>query len=317
MFLTALSSRAIIGMYYARLNANPGAAWVGGISNYFTSDQPIEYYKWLGQSPAMREWVGGRSAKGLRDNGISIENKHYEATLEVLMRELRRDKTGQIQTRINEMADRTNAHWASLLSTLILNGTTTTCYDGQYYFDTDHTEGDNSTNQSNKLSITLSGLPTSVHGSTTDPGVEEMQQCILRAVQAILGFKDDQNEPMNEDARSFLIMTPTSLWAKANAAVNNSVLTSNAVNLIPNLRDMNFQVVMNPRLNTWTDKFTVFRTDGSVKPLIRQEETAVMMKAKAEGSEYEFDNDAWQFGIDGWRGVGYGLWQRACLVTMT
>jgi phage major head subunit gpT-like protein len=40
------------------------------------------------------------------------------------------------------------------------------------------------------------------------------------------------------------------------------------------------------------------------------------MKARAEGSEFEFTNDAWEFGIDSWRNVGYGYWQRACLVTM-
>ena len=40
------------------------------------------------------------------------------------------------------------------------------------------------------------------------------------------------------------------------------------------------------------------------------------LAAKAEGSEFEFDNKAWQFGIDAWRGVGYGHWQRAVQVTM-
>ena len=68
-------------------------------------------------------------------------------------------------------------------------------------------------------------------------------------------------------------------------------------------------------MNAWTDKFVIFRTDGSVKPLIRQEEVAVAIKAKAEGSEYEFDNDAHQYGVDTWRNVGYGYWHRACLST--
>jgi hypothetical protein len=38
---------------------------------------------------------------------------------------------------------------------------------------------------------------------------------------------------------------------------------------------------------------------------------------KDESSEYAFDNDAIQIGIDAWRGADYGLWQRACYVTMT
>ena len=37
-----LSSRAVLGMYYARLEANPGLAWVNGVSNLFNSDQASE-----------------------------------------------------------------------------------------------------------------------------------------------------------------------------------------------------------------------------------------------------------------------------------
>src|SRR4051812_19004368 len=133
MSAQGLSSRAIIGSFYARLEQNPGLEWINGVSMRFQSDQPSETYKWLGQVPQMREWIGGRNPKGFRENGITIENKHYEATLEILVKEMRRDKTGQVMVRVNELADRTNDHWAKLLSTLILNGASTVCYDGQYF----------------------------------------------------------------------------------------------------------------------------------------------------------------------------------------
>lgn len=102
MSAKGLSSRAIIGRFYQRLEQNPGLEWVAALSNYFTSDQESETYKWLGQVPVMREWIGGRQAKGFRENGITIENKHFEATLEVLVRELRRDKARMYLGFINE-----------------------------------------------------------------------------------------------------------------------------------------------------------------------------------------------------------------------
>ena len=34
-----LSSRAIMGMYFARLEADPGMGWIDGVSNLFGSDQ--------------------------------------------------------------------------------------------------------------------------------------------------------------------------------------------------------------------------------------------------------------------------------------
>lgn len=311
-----LSSRAIMGMYFARLEADPGMGWIDGISNLFTSDQASEDYKFLGQSPAMQEWIGGRKAKGFSGQGLTIVNKHYEATIEVTKRDIRRDKTPQLQARISEFADRAQTHWASLLSTLLINAPSTVCYDGQYFFDTDHSEGDSGT-QDNDIAVDISTLPAAVHGVVTAPSVEEMQQAILKGIAQILSFKDDKGEPMNENARAFTVVVPVGLYLVAVAAVSTLTTMALQQNLNPNLiAGLTVNVQMNARL-TWTDSFAIFRTDSPIKAFIRQTEQENELKAKAEGSEFEFDNDAWQFGIDNWRGVGYGYWQRACYVTMT
>lgn len=305
-----LGRRDIIGTFYATLAAGAGAPWVGPLSmDNFESDQGSEEYKWLGQSPAMREWVGGRQAKGFFENGITIVNKHYEATLEFLVSELRRDKTGQMLVRIAELAQRTNSHWASLLSTLILNGTTQVCYDGEYFFDTDHKEGNNTTSQSNDITTNISELPASVHGVVTAPSVEEVQQSVMKSVAQVLSFKDNENEPMNEDAQSFLVMVPTSLYIAFNNALVMPRGTGVSEQKIPNEFDVS--LVANPRL-TGTDDFFTFRADGSVKPFIRQQETPVELEWLAEGSEFEFKNKAHQYGVDSWRNVDYGYWQHAC-----
>ena len=78
---------------------------------------------------------------------------------------------------------------------------------------------------------------------------------------------------------------------------------------------LQIDIQMMPEL-TWTDSFGVWRTDSPIKGLIRQNETDPLVKMKDENSEFAFDNDAVQIGIDAWRGADYGLWQRACYVTM-
>jgi hypothetical protein len=166
--------------------------------------------------------------------------------------------------------------------------------------------------------VDISGLPASVHGSQTAPSVEEMQQSIVAGIAQILGFKDDKNEPMNESARRFRVITPMTLWIPAQAAVSSLTTSALLQNLNPKLSaDISIDVSMNARLSAWTDKFAVFRSDSPIKGLIRQNEYEAELKAKAEGSEFEFDNDAWQFGIDNSRGAGFGYWQRACQVRMT
>ena len=311
-----LSSRAIIGMYYRALEQDLGASWIPGVSMEFDSDQTSETYKWLGQSPAMREWVGGRQAKGFRNDGITIVNKHFEATIEFLVKEIRRDKTGQVRVRIADLAQRTNSHWASLLSSLIIAGESAPCYDGQFFFDTDHAEDDSGA-QSNDLSIDISGLPAAVHGSITVPSAEEAAQSIMQAIQQIQSFKDDRGEPMNETASGFLVLGPTSLAGILSTAATVTSFGNGATNPLAAQKNFTVQTAANARLNAWTSKFAVFRTDNAAKPLIRQQETPVVMKSKADGSEFEFDNDSWQFGVDTWRNVGYGFWQHGCLVTMT
>jgi phage major head subunit gpT-like protein len=112
---SGLSSRAIIGRFYHTLEATMGKDWVSKVAMLFQSDQESETYKWLGFTPALREWLGGRNAKGLRENGITIANKTFESTLEISVDDLRRDKTGQIIVRIDELADRVVEHWANVL----------------------------------------------------------------------------------------------------------------------------------------------------------------------------------------------------------
>ncbi|WP_020675283.1 Mu-like prophage major head subunit gpT family protein [Geopsychrobacter electrodiphilus] len=304
-----LSSRAIIGHFFARLEQQDGAGYVNRIGTIpFPSDQASEEYKWLGQSPAMREMIGGRHAKGLRENGFIIKNKAYESTLKISVDDLRRDKTAQILVRVAEQADRANAHWAKLMAAAIIAGESTLCYDGQYFFDTDHTEGDSGA-QSND--ITYDSV------STTLPTAAEYEAAILKSVEQIISFKDDQAEPMNENAMDFVIMVPVGHMAAAAAALKNPVIVDSngsRTNTIANLGGFNFQLAVNPRL-TWTTKFATFRADGNVKPIIRQEEVPLEVSAIAEGSELEFNERQHHYGIYASRGLDYGYWQHANLTT--
>lgn len=307
MGASSLSSRAIIGEFYSTIEKDLAASWMSGVSRLFKSNQESESYKWLGMAPTMREWVGGRQPRGFRENGITITNKKFEATLEILVDDIERDKTGQVMTRVREMAERANSHWASLLSTLIIAGENTACYDGQFFFDTDHAEGDSGI-QSNDITNDIS--------TPTAPTASEMQTGILLATQQMLGFKDDQGEPVNENARDFTVMVPVSYLAAVTGALGATVInqSSNLVQALGTLGGFTYKIAVNPRL-TWTTKFAVFRNDGSVAALIRQEEQPVKMTALADGSEEEFKNDRHLYGIKASRNVGYGYWQKACLVT--
>lgn len=308
-----LGSRAIIGKFFAALEQYTGLSWIDLVSVLFDSDQESETYKWLGQSPVMREWIGGRHARGFRENGITIVNKKFEATMDMPVDWIRRDKTGQINVRINEMAERAVGHYAKLLSTLILAGTTGICYDGAEFFAADHTEGDSGVQKNLLTSATVAALDVA---TPTTPTVSEAIKAILGVIAHMLGYKDDQAEPMNSNAKNFLVMTSVTLWPYLVHAVLGE--PANESNVIKELKKQGFtvSVAANPRL-TYTTQFVTFRTDAPAKSLIRQEEEKLSVGSKAEGSEYEFDNDAHQYGIKAIRNVGYGYWQYAAHATLS
>lgn len=301
-----LGSRAIIGKLYEELTIVP-PGWVDDVSMPFESNQESETYPWLGMAPAMREWIGGRQAKGLKENGVIIKNKTFEATLEVTLDEIRRDKTGQVMLRIAELTRRTNSHWASLLSTLIIAAETALCYDGQYFFDTDHSEGDSGTQDNDRTGAAATG---------TQPTAAEAEAALLTCVAALMGYKDDQGEPMNEDAQLFRVVIPAVYLAPFSAVIYNPFIAAGQSNLVKNIEGFQFKLSVNPRLTSGA-KFYVFRSDSKTKALIRQEEEGVTVAAVAEGSELEFRENKHQYGVKAIRNVGYGYWQHACLYTFT
>jgi len=316
-----LSSRAIVGRIYEVLEMNKDKFWPTRLGMKMPSNQESETYKWLGMSPAMREWIGGRHPVGLRENGITIKNKKFETTLEIDEDDHRRDKTGQIDIRIGEMTDRVVQHWAKLLSALILNGESTVCYDGQYFFDTDHSEGDSGTLSNDLSASDYSELNVS---TATDPTPDELAKIILKMIQHMYSFKDDRGEPINENALKFGVMVPVPFFSAAVQAVYSKFLATGsgvrdnmlAAGQKPEDMFSVDMVIHNARL-TWTTKLVVFRLDGRTKPFILQEEEAMTAEVLGVGSEHTFKTGKELYGVKALRNVGYGYWQHACLATLS
>lgn len=301
---TGLTSRAIIGRFYRRLEEFAAAAWWTRLAMRFASNQEAETYRWLGMVPQVREWVGGRQVKPLRSQGITIVNKTWESTIRVDADEQRRDKTGQIMIRVNEMARRVATHPNKLLTELMLAGTSALAYDNQPFFGTTHAEGDSGT-QSNSI--------THDAATPTAPSPDEMHAAIVAGIAQIARFLDDAGEPMNESARAFLVLVPMGFLSSTLTALSSQQIDASS-NPLASGSPFSVAWVANPRL-TWTDKFAIFRTDGETRPFIFQEELPVQVQVLAEGSELEINENQHQYGVKAIHEAGYGFWQDACLVT--
>jgi phage major head subunit gpT-like protein len=97
-----------------------------------------ETYGWLGKLPRVREWIGDRVVQNLSEADYKIKNRSFELTVGVKRTDIEDDNLGTYNPLFQEMGQSTGAHTDELVFGLLKQGFTTTCFDGQNFFDTDH-----------------------------------------------------------------------------------------------------------------------------------------------------------------------------------
>ena len=103
-----------------------------------TSTTFANEYPRLDDLPGFREWIGDRVAHDVGATLYAIQNRSFEKTIAIRRRMIEDDQIG-IFTPIAAQYGQDGASFPdTLVWPLFKKGETTKCYDGQYYFDTDH-----------------------------------------------------------------------------------------------------------------------------------------------------------------------------------
>ncbi len=102
------------------------------------SGTAIETYGWLGATTRFREWIGDRVVQNLGLHEYSIKNKSFENTVGVPREAIEDDQYGVYSPLMAQLGQDAKEHPAELVYALLAGGFTGKCYDGQYFFDTDH-----------------------------------------------------------------------------------------------------------------------------------------------------------------------------------
>lgn len=294
---TGLLEAGLRSDFFNRLSAVP-AIWPR-FCTVVPSSLPSEKYRWLGSTPAMRQWVGPRQNQGLRSESYDVENLEYEASIEVQGNELDDDQTGQIRVRINEMADRAATFKDYLLAQLLENGGAAgyVAYDGLTYFNDAHVSGA-SGDQDNNL--------TGPAATDTTPTTAEMKSAIASCLAALRGFKDDRGYPLNLVQTGAVIMVPPVQEMAAREAVGAAIIAQTS-NIMQGAAD----VVVNPYLATAANMY-VMLTGGTIKPFVLQQRRPLAFRSVAENDERAAFNRRYQYGVDERFRMTYGAWY-ACV----
>lgn len=270
---------AINVAWQKRFKETPNADVWKQIAMTVNSKNATEQYAWLGAVPGLREFKDERIPGTLSGYNYSIDNMKWESTLDVDRDVIEDDRTGQIMLAVNSLATKAATHYSKLISTAFDNGFSTNIFDGQYFFDADHTTGSN-----------YLGTSKDLNGTNVDD-----------AELLLAGQKDDRGDVQGYRG-THLIIGP-GLRAAANALVNVPTLTGGAAN--PHYK--RYEIVELPYLATTNKKWALADLSQGLLPFVLQIRTPITLVSKTDlNSDRAFDKDIFTWGTRARHNAGYG-----------
>ena len=268
------------------------------------SDGADEQYAMLGAVPGVREWVGDREFKDLAAVDWTLVNKQFEGSVLIKRTDYDDDRLNLYGAPIEQLGVRFSNHPYKLLFGLMDDGYKLPCFDGQYFYDTDHSWGDSGT-QSNKVSQAVS--------DTTAISAAEVKAGFNAAIIALCGFKDDRGELINDDIQDIT----QQVAVVANPVLRQSI--EDALSVRTTSAGADNVVIARPKIATSsritsTTKMHVFKIDDPVRPFIFQQRSPLKKQIKGVN---DIEDKYIKFLTEARYAMGYGAWWTAIEVTFS
>ena len=264
-----------------------------------------ENYGLLGSMPGVREWLGDRQFKKLRAGSFVITNREWEDSVEFEKNDIDDDRIGLMTNLAQDFGAEAMLHPDELLLEALVAGESTACFDGQYFFDTDHSWGDSGT-QSNDLSYAAA--------SGTSPTAAEFKAAFNQSRVAILGFKNDQGKklvrPVLRGSNKFICMVPLELQEVAEDALNATLTSTGGSNIVLDRPE----IIPCPSLTDAT-KFYTFLMEGALKPFVFQKRRPIRTPVWKGMDDPE--TKVLKMMTDARYNVGYLAWWKATVTVFT
>ena len=247
-------------------------------------------YAWLSNFPKMRKWIGDKVIKALSAFKYTIVNDDFEATVEVDRNNIEDDTLGIYAPQAQMAGYSAKKLPEEIVDELKNNGFANKCYDGQYFYDTDHPVAGASV--SNKGTAALSGMAQALADASYGA-----------ARTAVMSLKDDEGRPLKLVPN--ILEVPPALEKQGKRLVQMEKLADDT----PNPYFGTAELVVNPGLTSTTAWF-LHCTQLPVKPFIYQErKKPVFVEQTNSQSDDVFNRKKFKFGAEARVAGGYGFWQ--------
>jgi len=249
-------------------------------------------YTWLSLFPKMRKWLGDKMVKVFEAFKYTVVNDDFEATVEVNRNDIQDDNLGIYAPQAQMAGYSAKQLPDEIVADLKNNAFANHCYDGQYFYDSDHPVGDARTSTSNVGTVALSAA--SAAAAAASYGVARL---------AIMSFKDDEGRPLA--LIPDVLEVPPALEITGRRLLEMDYLTD----LSPNPYKGTAKLLVNPRLTSTTAWF-LHCTSMPVKPFVYQERVApnFVQQTDPQGDNV-FMRKKFRFGAEARAAGGYAFWQ--------
>jgi len=249
-----------------------------------------------GSPPAMEEWLSEVQHQRVSATPYTIKDRRWGKALDIPVSAFEDDNLGLYPASIQTFGQNARNHPGELVCQLMRDGGATTCYDGQYFFDTDHSEGSSGT-----LSNIITGTVGTGYTLTT------FKNDWMSAWDRMQTWKNDRGTAMrgiNPDT----IVVPTGLASLAIEFAGAMMLSSTTNVWVPKIRN----VICNPDLTDVNDWYA-FCTTKPVKPfIVSRHKNYQVPKISARistDSDTVFEEDVYSWRAKSRHNAGYGPWQ--------
>jgi phage major head subunit gpT-like protein len=247
-------------------------------------------YTWLSMFPKMKKWLGDKTIKMLEAFKYTVVNDDWEATVEVDRNDIQDDNLGIYAPQAQMAGYSARQLPDEIVADLKNNAFATKCYDGQYFYDDDHSVA----------GASVSNLGTAALSAATAAAAASSYGA---ARTAVLSFKDEEGRPLA--LIPDVLEVPPALEITGKRLVEMDRLTDDS----PNPYKGTAKLVVNPRLTSTTAWF-LHVTSMPVKPFVYQERIApVFVQQTDEQTDNVFMRKKFRFGAEARAAGGYGLWQ--------
>jgi phage major head subunit gpT-like protein len=247
-------------------------------------------YTWLSKFPKMRKWIGDKAIKALEAFKYTVVNDDWEATVEVDRNDIEDDTLGIYAPQAQMAGFSARQLPDEIVADLKNNAFVNLCYDGQYFYDTDHVVAGASVSNKGtaKLSAASVALAKASYGA---------------ARTAIMSMKDDEGRPLA--LIPDVLEVPPALEEVGRMLTTYDKLEDDK----PNPYKGTARLVVNPRLTSTTAWF-LHCTSMPVKPFVYQERKAPVFVEQTDAqTDNVFMRKKFRFGAEARAAGGYAFWQ--------